>query len=264
MNKYKAQALLVVMLVSAVCLVIVGSLALRTANRIKSARRVKESQVAYGNALSGLEAAFEALKAGDELVDCTYDDPCEVSSEGEYQVLVYEGQGDGGSGVSVLKDRSVDIWIPVGGANTIDVSCDRLPSNTESRGITVTLIYTPQAAGDYLVEKLSLSCKDGSAWGFQSCPIGGDCEITNQDIEEAGYDLSLVRIKAFSAVEEDSISVSASIYSDGVLVATALGYRIDSTGFGYDNTSTSLSVVMSPSSLPYPFDFALFSGVEAP
>lgn len=273
MKKHSGQALLVVLLISTICLIIVTGLALRTVRRIKSARQAKEYQVAYGQALTGVQLAATAIQSGlidgVDLLDCTAENPCEISggddSQG-YSVLIYPAELEN---VQILKDRSVDIWPISSDAETIILTCEEAV-DIGDRGLTATFIFektNPLAGGDdYEVDKQTLLCSADQVWGFTPCnPVLSECRleenIFSAEIPQADYALVLARIKAFSQSDSDLVEVSAQLLdSAGGLVASTASYQVDSFGYGYDGSSSTLSVVVSPGGLPYPFDFVLFSG----
>jgi len=265
-KRQAAQVLVIVLLIATICLIIVAGLALRTARRIREARRAREYQIAYGQALSGLQemsaALTEGIIDGIPLESCDGDSPCYIINDGTnqgYQVSVYAMDNEY---INIPKDRAVDLWLPEANtAESVSLSC--LTScegagELVNKGITSTVVL--DNAGDYTEQKLALSCVSGSVWGFDPCilaPGGSTCTST-QPIE-AGTP-RLVRIKAFTD-EGSCVSVyAAALNGGGEIVASTGGYRIDATGYGYDNVTATISVVVSPRGLPYPFDFSLYDG----
>ena len=264
--KLEGQVLIIVMLIATICLIIVAGLALRTARRIREARRAREYQIAYGQALSGLEAMSAAIAEG--IIDglpldsCDLNSPCYLTDGGAnqgYEVSVYAVENNY---VDIPKDRAIDLWLPeVNNATTVSFACLTSCGGAGpgvSKGITSTVIT--ENAGVYSEQKASLSCVNGSVWGFDSCTLapGGEECSTSQAIG-AGMP-RLVRVKAF--VDGGScVSVyAAALTGGGGIVASTGGFRIDATGYGYDDVTATISVIVTPSGLPYPFDFSLYDG----
>lgn len=262
-----AQAMIIVMLISTICVVIVSGLALRTARRIREARRVREYQIAYGQAMAGLQAMSSALLDGSiegrPIESCSLNFPCELLAEGEnqgYEVSLYPIEDDF---IEISKDRSVDLWLPAGNlATKVLLSCKTtcggdLPLTP--KGITATVIA--ESAGSFEEEKFSLSCGAGSAWGFGSCtlpPGGSECSATH-NFSVPG-EAKVVRVKAFTDVSSCVSVYAAAVTAAGDIVSSTGGYKIDSRGYGYDGASATVTVVLSPAGLPYPFDFSIYDG----
>lgn len=261
-NKRKGQVLVIVMLVATICLIIVAGLSLRTVRRIRQARRTREYQIAYGQALSGLEmmslAVSEGVINGIPIENCSLDSPCYLSEGSEnqgYETSVYAVDNDF---VDIPKDRAIDLWLPDGNSATkVVLSCltscaGGAPS--VNKGVTATVVV--ENGGVYSEQKKALSCKVGQVWGFDPC--GGQECSTVQTI--AAGSPRLVRLKAFVDGGACVSVYAAALTSGGEIVASTGGFRIDSTGYGYDDVSATISVVVTPSGLPYPFDFSIYDG----
>lgn len=263
----EGQVLVIVLLIATICLIIVAGLALRTARRIREARRAREYQIAYGQALSGLEAMSAAISEGEidgqPLENCSLDFPCELSLAGTnqgYEVSVYPVTNDY---IDIAKDRAIDLWLPEGNsAGRVVLEC-KTSCAGEAPGVSKAIQATviSESAGSYEEERFTLSCVSGSVWGFDSCvlpPGGTTCSGINNIA--LGGTPRLVRVKAFVDGGSCVSAYAAAETLGGEIVSATGGYRIDSNGYGYDGVTSTISVVLSPSGLPYPFDFSLYDG----
>lgn len=264
-KKYCGQALITVLLVATICLIIVASLGLRTARRIIQSRQNREYQVAFGNANAGLQNAIKMIETG-EYVNCI--SPAYCSNGEEYRFTI---RYDDSIFVGIPKDRSIDIWLSEGNnASTLDLYCQAVTG--ANAGILATLIYYDQTLG-YSINKFSLKCqKVGDPWNFGGSGGASACGNADYlckkglniapDTEHPG-ELKVVVIKALTTDSSTgaSIEVKAIITDDsGETIGSTGGYIIDATGYGYGGVSSTLSVTVLPSGLPYPFDYVLFSG----
>uniref|UniRef100_A0A7C5UST1 Uncharacterized protein n=1 Tax=candidate division CPR3 bacterium TaxID=2268181 RepID=A0A7C5UST1_UNCC3 len=259
-KKFKAQALVAVLLISTICLIIVSSLAFRSVKRLIKGRETREYQVAFGNANSGIQNALSLIRRGEGIENCLSPNYC-----GDNNTYIYTIQTVSEEFIEIPKDRSVVIRVPEGtNPSSIELYCK--PPGGDA-GIVASLIYENSSSQyQYKVEKYALKCNIyGDLWEF-----GGNCEYQGGETvchrEEDNINLlpdwrlKAVLVKAFSTFSQSILVKSVIKDQNGNPIASTTGYVVQATGYGGDGVSSTVMITLSPAQLPYCFEYALFSG----